>query len=131
MKHIFVRPLRMYDEADKASFIAAADASGKEFPKDVFTLPSTRVMVAEMEGEIVMYQPQFLSMTLGSLIPFGLPTQPEMASAQHQLTSAAFTRAHAEGFADIIAFSNDNKTRAFAKRHGFIATKDGLRLEIR
>lgn len=131
MRHIYVRPLRMFDQADKAAFIAAADASGKEFPKDVFKLASTGIMVAEAEGQIVMYQPHFMSLNLGSLIPFGIPTGPEMASAQHQLTAAAFTRAHSEGFADIIAFSNDKNTRAFAKRHGFAPTKDGLRLEIR
>ena len=131
MKHVFVRPLRMYDEEDKAAFVLAADASGKEFPKDVFTLPSTRIMVAEVEKRVILYQPQFLSMTLGSLIPVGSLTQSEFASAQHQLASAAFTRAHAEGLADVIAFSNDRNTRSFAKRHGFVATKDGLIWGIR
>ena len=131
MKHIYCRPLRLYDEQDKAAFVAAADASGKEFPKDVFTLPSTRIMVAEDGGKILMYQPQFLSMTLGSLVPVGSLTQREFASAQHQLTAAAFTRAHTEGLADVIAFSNDPDTRAFALRHGFIALEDGLRWGIR
>lgn len=120
----------MWDEADKAAFIAAADASGKEFPKDVFKLASTGIMVAEAEGQIVMYQPHFVSLQLGSIIPL-IGTPSEMASAQHQLTAAAFTRAHTEGLADIIAFSNDKHTRGFAKRHGFTASKDGLRLEIR
>lgn len=131
MKHIYVRPLRMYDEADKAAFIAAADASGKEFPKDVFTLPSTRIMVAEEQGRILLFQPQFLSMTLGSLVPVGSLSQREFASAQHQLTAAAFTRAHTEGLADVIAFSTDPDTRAFALRHGYVAREDGLKLEIR
>ena len=131
MRHIWVRPLRMYDEADKAAFIAAADASGKDFPKDVFTLPSTRIMLAEEENRIIMYQPQFLSMTLGSLVPVGSLTQRELASAQHQLTAAAFTRAHTEGLADVIAFSNDPNTREFALRHGFVAWEDGLRLRLR
>lgn len=121
----------MYDEADKAAFIAAVDASGKEFPKDVFTLPSTRIMIAERAGKILLYQPQFLSMTLGSLVPVGSLTQREFASAQHQLTAAAFTRTHTEGLADVIAFSNDPNTRAFALRHGYIAREDGLRLEVR
>lgn len=131
MKHVWVRPLRMYDEQDKAAFIVAADASGKEFPKDVFTLPSTRIMLAEEENRIIMYQPQFLSMTLGSLVPVGSLTQRELASAQHQLTAAAFTRAHTEGLADVIAFSNDPNTREFALRHGFVAWEDGLRLRLR
>ena len=131
MKHIWVRPLRMYDEADKAAFVLAADASGKEFPKDVFTLPSTRIMVAESENQVILYQPQFLSMTLGSLVPVGSLTQREFASAQHQLVAAAFTRAHTEGLADVIAFSNDPNTRVFALRHGFTAWGDGLRLGIR
>ena len=130
-KHIFVRPLRMYDEIDKASFVAAADASGKEFPKDVFTLPTTRIMVAEIENRIIMYQPQFLSMTLGSLVPVGSLSQREFASAQHQLAAAAFTRAHTEGLADVIAFSSDPNTRDFALRHGFTAWEDGLRMGIR
>ena|ERR1035437_526153 len=131
MRHIWVRPLRLYDEQDKAAFVAAADASGKEFPKDVFTLPSTRIMVAEVESRIILYQPQFLSMTLGSLVPVGSLTQREFASAQHQLVAAAFTRAHTEGLADVIAFSNDPNTREFALRHGFTACGDGLRLGIR
>jgi hypothetical protein len=130
MRHIYVRPLRMFDEGDKAAFIAAADASGKEFPKDVFSLPSTRIMVAEAAGEIVMYQPQFVSLNLGSLIPT-IATPNEMASAQHQLFAAAFTRAHFEGLANILAFSNDKNTRAFAKRHGFKASKDGLVMGVR
>lgn len=131
MKHCYVRPLRMYDEADKAAFIAAFDSSGKEFPHSFLTLPSTRIMVAESEGGIVMYQPQFISLNLGSIIPSGSPSGQCMASAQHQLTAAAFTRAHNEGLADIIAFSNDPSTRAFALRHRYIATPDALRLEIR
>ena len=131
MKHVFVRPLRMYDEADKAAFIKAADDSGKEFPKDVFTLPSTRIMVAEVDNRVILYQPQYISMTLGSLVPVGSLTQGEYASAQYQLANAAFTRAHTEGLADIIAFSNDVRTRAFAKRHGFVETKDGLIWGIR
>jgi len=131
MRPVFVRPLRMYDEADKAAFIVAADASGKEFPKDVFTLPSTQIMIAEREGQILLYQPQYLSMTLGSLVPVGSLSQKEFASAQHQLTAAAFTRAHTEGLADVIAFSNDPSTRAFALRHGFVAWGDGLRMGIR
>lgn len=130
MNHIYVRPLRLYDEADKAAFIAAADACGKEFPKDVFTLPSTRIMVAEREGKVVMYQPHFASLNLGSIIPV-IGTPSELASAQHQLTAAAFSRAHAEGFADIVAFSSNRETRSFAKRHGYKATKDGLILEVR
>lgn len=131
MRHIWVRPLRMYDEADKAAFVAAADASGKEFPTDVFTLPSTRIMVAEAENRAILYMPQYLSMTLGSLVPVGSLTQRELASAQHQLTAAAFTRAHTEGLADVIAFSNDPNTREFALRHGFVAWEDGLRLRLR
>lgn len=131
MKHVFVRPLRMYDEADKAAFVQAADASGKEFPKDVFTLPSTRIMVAEVENRVLLYQPQYISMTLGSLIPVGSLSQREFASAQHQLTASAFTRAHTEGLADVIAFSNDPATREFALRHGFTAWGDGLRLRLR
>jgi hypothetical protein len=131
MNHIWVRPLRMYDEVDKAAFVEAADTSGKEFPKNVFTLPSTRIMIAERAGKILLYQPQFLSMTLGSLVPVGSLSQREFASAQHQLTAAAFTRAHTEGLADVIAFSNDPDTRAFALRHGYIAQEDGLRLELR
>lgn len=131
MRHIFVRPLRMHDEADKSAFIVAADASGKDFPKNVFTLPSTRIMVAEVENRVLLYQPQYLSMTLGSLVPVGSLSQREFASAQHQLTAAAFTRAHAEGLADVIAFSNDPATREFALRHGFTAWEDGLRLGIR
>lgn len=121
----------MYDEADKAAFVAAADASGKEFPTDVFTLPSTRIMVAEAENRAILYMPQYLSMTLGSLVPVGSLTQRELASAQHQLTAAAFTRAHTEGLADVIAFSNDPNTREFALRHGFVAWEDGLRLRLR
>lgn len=131
MEHIFVRPLRMYDEEDKAAFVLAADASGKEFPKDVFTLPTTRIMLAEVDNRVIMYQPQFLSMTLGSLVPVGSLTQRELASAQHQLVAAAFTRAHTEGLADVIAFSNDPSTRAFALKHGFTVWGDGLRLGIR
>jgi hypothetical protein len=131
MRHIWIRPLRLYDEADREAFVAAADASGKEFPKDVFTLPSTRIMVAEIENRVILYMPQFLSVTLGSLIPVGSLTQQEFASAQYQLTQAAFTRAHAEGLADVIAFSNDPHTRAFALRHGFVERKDGLELRIR
>lgn len=127
MKHIYIRPLRLHDELDKAAFIAAADASGKEFPKDVFTLPSTRIMVAERGDQIVMYQPQYVSLTLGSLIPVGVP----LAEAQHQLVAAAYTRAHAEGFADVLAFSSSELTRGFALRHGFIACQDGLRMELR
>lgn len=131
MRHIYCRPLRLYDEADKAAFIVAADASGKEFPKDVFTLPSTRIMVAEAEGQIVLYQPQYLSLTLGSLIPSMQASRSEMASAQHQLTATAFTRAHAEGLADVLAFSNSPETRQFALRHGFNICEDGLRMAIR
>ena len=131
MKHIYIRPLRLYDEQDKASFVAAADASGKEFPKDVFTLPSTRIMVAEEGSEIVMYMPQFVSMTLGSLIPSGAPSQRQMAEAQHMLVAAAYERAHAEGFADVLAFSNNDLTRRFAMRHGFVPCADGLRMGLR
>jgi hypothetical protein len=121
----------LYDEGDKAAFVLAADASGKEFPKDVFTLPTTRIMVAEVENRVIMYQPQFLSMTLGSLVPVGSLTQRELASAQHQLVAAAFTRAHTEGLADVIAFSNNPSTRAFSLKHGFTVWGDGLRLGIR
>ena len=131
MRHIYVRPLRLYDEDDKNKFIAAVDSSGKEFPNNVFTLPSTRIMVAEVESRIILYQPQFLSMTLGSLVPVGSLTQRELASAQHQLVAAAFTRAQTEGLADVIAFSNDPSTRAFALKHGFTVWGDGLRLGIR
>lgn len=131
MKHIWVRPLRLHDEADKAAFVAAVDSSGKEFPTDLFTLPSTRIMIAERAGQILLYQPQYLSMTLGSLVPVGSLSQSEFASAQHQLAAAAFTRAHTEGLADVIAFSNDPSTRKFALRHGFTAWEDGLRLGIR
>ena len=131
MKHIFIRPLRMYDEDDKRAFVVAADACGKEFPANLFTLPSTRIMVAETGGEIVMYQPQFVSLNLGSLIPAGAPSSAQMAEAQHQLVSAAYLRAHADGLADIIAFSNNPATRQFALRHGFTATSDALRMEIR
>jgi hypothetical protein len=121
----------MYDEEDKAAFVVAADSSGKEFPKDVFTLPSTRVMVAERGNEIVMYQPQFVSMTMGSIIPVGNPSDRSMAEAQHQLLAASFLRAHTEGFADIFASSNDDRTRKFCTRHGAVPWPDGLRLEIR
>jgi hypothetical protein len=121
----------MYDEADKAAFIAAADASGKEFPKDVFTLPTTRIMVAEAGEKIVLYQPHFVSLSLGSLIPAPLATNGLLAEAQHQLVAAAYTRVHTEGFADIFASSNDERTRGFAKRHGFVPWADGLRLEVR
>lgn len=131
MNHCYIRPLRLYDEVDKAAFIEAVDASGKEFPKDVFTLPSTRIMVAEENGKILLYQPQYTSMTLGSLVPVGSLTQREFASAQYQLVGSAFTRAHAEGLADVIAFSNDPNTRAFALRHGFSAREDGLILRLR
>jgi hypothetical protein len=131
MGNIFIRPLRLYDDADKVAFVAAVEDSGKEFPKDVFTLPSTRIMIAEREGQILLYQPQYLSMTLGSLVPVGSLTQKEFASALHQLAAAAFTRAHTEGLADVIAFSNDLNTRAFALRHGFTAQGDGLRLGLR
>lgn len=78
-----------------------------------------------------MYQPHFISLNLGSLIPVAGPSPSEMASAQHQLTAAAYTRAHAEGFADIIAFSNDEATRQFSFRHGFVGHPDALRMEIR
>lgn len=131
MKNVFVRPLRMYDEADKAAFVLAADASCKEFPKDVFSLPSTKIMVAECQNRVLLYQPQYLSMTLGSLVPVGSLTQRELALAQYQLAAAAFTRAHAEGLADVIAFSVDPDTRAYALRHGFVARKDGLQLGVR
>src|ERR1017187_3122473 len=131
MRHIYVRPLRLYDEDDKNKFIAAVDSSGKEFPNNVFTLPSTRIMVAEVESRIILYQPQFLSMTLGSLVPVASLTQREFAAAQHQLVAAAFTRAHTEGLADVIAFSNNPSTRAFALKHGFTVWGDGLRLGIR
>jgi hypothetical protein len=131
MTHIFVRPLRMYDEADKAAFVAAADACGKEFPKDVFTLLPTRIMVAEQAGKIIMYQPQFASLQLGSLIPTKGISGSTMASAQHQLFAAAFTRSHTEGFADIVAFSSSEETRQFSERHGLLPVKDALRYEIR
>lgn len=121
----------MYDEADKSAFIVAADASGKEFPKDVFTLPSTRIMVAERGAEVIMYMPQFLSMTMGSLIPVGNPNDRSMAEAQHQLLAAAYTRAHSEGFADVFASSNDDRTRTFCFRHGAVPWPDAIRLEIR
>jgi hypothetical protein len=121
----------MYDEADKAAFVVAADSSGKDFPKDVFTLPSTRVMVAERGSEVLMYMPQFLSMTMGSLIPKRQLTDREMAEAQHQLLACAYTRAHSEGFADIFASSNDIRTRKFCIRHGATPWADALRLEIR
>lgn len=131
MKKIYVRPLRLYDETDKAAFVAAADASGKEFPKDVFTLLSTRIMVAEAEGKVIMFQPHFASLNLGSLIPMAGISPFEFASSQHMLTAAAYTRAHSEGFADILALSNDLNTQEFAKRHGFIACDGVLRLEVR
>lgn len=131
MKHVWVRPLRLYDEQDKAKFIAAADACGKEFPKDVFTLPSTRIMVAEKEGEIVMFQPHYVSLNLGSLIPVSGIMAGDFASSQHMLTAAAFTRAHSEGFADIIAMSTDPSTQKFAKRHGYVSRPETLYLEVR
>ena len=131
MKHVYVRPLRMYDEEDKQRFVHLIEQSGKEFPKDVFTLPLTRIMVAEKEGEIVMYQPHFASLNLGSLIPVGGIMAGDFASAQHQLTAAAFTRAHNEGFADIIVLSNDPSTRKFAQRHGYLACDAVLRMEVR
>lgn len=130
MRHIFCRPLRLHDEADKAAFIVAADKSGKEFPKDVFTLPSTRIMVAERGGEIVLYQPQFVSLTLGSLIPV-IDDPILMAAGQHQLFGAAYTRAHAEGLADIHCYSNNELTRGFALRHGFQEIPDCLRMGVR
>jgi len=129
--HIYVRPLRLYDEEDKAAFVSAADASGKEFPRFVFTLPTTRIMVAEMGSEIVMYQPQFVSLNFGSLIPNGKQPDTLMASAQHQLLAAAYTRAHSEGLADIFTLSNNAQTRKLALRHGFIERLDAMRLEIR
>jgi hypothetical protein len=134
MNHCFVRPLRLYDEADKAAFIDATDRCGKDFPKDVFSLPSTRIMVASTiqngREAITMYQPQFISLNLGSLIPVGLPSASKMATAQHQLFAAAYTRAHLEGLADLVAFSNDEATRSFSMRHGLVAV-DGLRRDIR
>lgn len=131
MKRIWVRPLRLYDDADKAKFIAAADSSGKGFPNGVFTLPSTSIMVAEMGSDILMYQPHFVPLELGSLITVGDLPHGVMAQAQNQLVAAAYTRAHSEGLAYLLASSENNFTRGFAMRHGFSACKRGLRMEIR
>jgi len=131
MKHIYVRPLRLYDEQDKAAFVEAADTCGKEFPKDVFTLPSTRIMVAEAGGQVILYQPHYLSLNLGSLIPLPHASYNMLAAAQHMLVASAFTRVHAEGLADIIALSNNTDTRSFAQRHGFMTCSDMLRMEVR
>ena len=128
--HIYVRPLAM---KDWDSFIASTEHSGKYFPSNVFTLPSTRVMVAEKreEGrlEVIAYQPAYISLVLGSIVNVSA-SDVELASAMHQFTAAAYTRANAEGLADILAFTT-NKTEEFAKRHNFHPTHSALRMEVR
>lgn len=132
MNPIYVRPLRG-DDADRAAFVAAVENSGRSFPKNVFTLPSTRVMVAEKleehGPEIVLYQPFYVSLVMGSYV--GLGTDNEIASALHQMTAHAYTRANGEGLAEILAFTHTGATEGFAKRHRFVEAHQAYRLDVR
>lgn len=134
MNHIYVRPLRMNDEADVAAFVAAVENCGLSFPSNVFSLPSTRVMVAERRQEhgmeIVGYQPHYIPLVLGSFIAIS-ESDTELASAQHMLTAAAYTRAHQEGLAEILAPSNTEATQSYALRHGFTEAHKCLRMDVR
>ena len=133
--HIYIRPLRPND-ADIAAFRAAMEAHPDRFyPRDVFSLPTTRVMVAERHEphgfETIGYQGWYQPLVLGSWIPNDGASQTEIASALHQLTAAAYTRCNELGLESILIHSNTPETIAFAKRHNYKKTHDTLRLEVR
>lgn len=133
MTPIYVRPLRIHDPADTAAFAALADGGNRFYPKDVFTMPTTEVMVAEkmVDGKPkpILYQPFYVSLVMGSFVGMGTPG--ELAQAQKMLTAAAYTRAHAQSLADIMVLSVNEETLDFAVRHGFERAHTALRMEIR
>jgi hypothetical protein len=133
--HVYVRPLDPLNQADLAAFVAATEHAGRTYPSGVFTLPSTGVMVAEKREshgiEIIAYQPHYLSLVMGSITIPGKPSELELASAQHQFTASAYTRAHTDRLADILMFTNTPDTAAFASRHDFGLTHTAYRMEVR
>lgn len=135
MGHIYVRPLRLNDEEDRNAFVAAAESCVNGFPKELFALPSTVVMVAEKSDEygkrVVMYQPFYASLVLGSLVPVGGSSDSEMASAMHQMTAAAYTKAHEIGAAEVVMFSDTPATANFAQRHEYKQKHPAFSLEVR
>lgn len=132
--HVYIRPLNPLDEAEKTAFVVATEASGLFFPKDAFTLATTRVMVAEVREphgiEIVAYQPSYIPVVLGSLVAVS-KVGTELASAQRMFTAAAYTRCHDQGLAEILMFSSTSETQAFAARHGYEKAHDAYRMEVR
>jgi hypothetical protein len=133
MNPIYVRPLRTNDPADAAAFAALADGGNRFYPRNVFTLPTTDVMVAEkiVDGkpEPILYQPFYVSLVMGSFVGMGSPG--ELAQAQKMLTAAAYTRAHAQSMADIMVLSVNDETLHFGARHGFERAHTALRMDIR
>lgn len=132
--HVYIRPLNPLDEADKKAFVVAAESSGLFFPSNVFTLSTTRVMVAERREphgvEVVAYQPSYIPVVLGSLVAVSA-SDTELASAQRMFTAAAYTRCHEQGLSDILMFSSTPETQAFASRHGYQKAHDAYRMEVR
>lgn len=132
--HIYVRPLNYADEAEKAAFVEAVRTTERWFPKDVFALSTTVVMVAERHEdhgkEVVAYMPFHIPLVMGSLISAG-GTNVEIASALHQFTQEAYSRVHSQGFSELLLFSNAEETLAFALRHGYTDSHRCLSLEVR
>lgn len=132
--HIYVRPLNYANEAEKAAFVEAVRTSERAFPKDVFTLSTTVVMVAERREEhgmeVIAYMPFHIPLVMGSLISAG-GTDVEIASALHQFTQEAYSRVHSQGFSELLLFSSTEETLAFALRHGYTNFHRCLHLEVR
>lgn len=133
--HIYIRPLNINDQSEVGEFVRWVEDSGRFFPKNALTLPSTRIMVAEKvtpdSKEILLYQPHYVSLSLGSYVSRGEISESETASALHQMTAAAFTRCHQEGLADILMLSEHPDTIAFALRHSYQEAHKAFRLEPR
>ena len=110
----------------------AMEDSGNIFPRSAFALPTTQIMFAQADDGILLTQPFYLSLVLGSLAWSGKPTEMEKAACQKAMVQAAFTIAHQNRLYDIRADTHTPETRAFALRHGFtIGNHAALKMSVR
>lgn len=132
MEPVMVRTIRP-GEIEQASLML--DASGRFFPHDVFTLPLTRLLVAERrEGGYlrpILLQPLYPSLSLGSFVPYPDATAGEIASALSATTREAYSRANEWGMAELLVSTEHDRTTAFALRHGFAKAHTTYRMEVR
>lgn len=119
MKHIYIRPLRGNDEDEVRACVQAFTDANAYLPKGSLAWPSTRMMVAEKDGKPLLYQPIFDTLVLGSLGPVAGISATDFASAQHQITAAAFWEASRSGIGRIYCGGGNLDTEAFCQRHDY------------